>query len=299
MLTSHNHHVSGQPQHTALFLGIDIGTSGVRLVAIDAQAETVAAVATPLAIPHQQQGCIEQDPQLWWQALEQTLNTLASSIELARVSAIAVDGTSGTVLLADRQGQPLHPALMYNDRRATAEAQQLAGIAPDDNPVLSASSGLAKLLWLHQQPYRKEARFFLHQADWITGKLGNAFGISDSNNALKSGYDPVRQCWPDWLDKLPFERNWLPQVKPPGTAIGTISAEIAQRYGFKPATTLLAGTTDSTASFIATGANQPGDAVTVLGSTLVLKILSEQPVFANAYGIYSQPLGKWWHSVDH
>ena len=286
--------MSGKPQHSALFLGIDIGTSGVRAIAIDSQAEIHARASTPLPLPHQQQECIEQDPQLWWQAIDSCLNELATNIELARVEAIAVDGTSGTVLLADQQGHPLHPALMYNDRRATTEAQQLAALAPPDSPVISPSSGLAKLLWLNQQPYRNAARFFLHQADWITGKLGGQYGLSDTNNALKSGYDPVTQCWPDWLDKLPIEHNWLPQVKPPGSVIGTLTADIAQHYGFNPATTLVAGTTDSTASFMATGAKQFGDAVTILGSTLVLKILSEQPVFAKEYGIYSQPLGKGW-----
>ncbi len=277
-----------------LFVGIDLGTSGCRAVAIDERAKPVCNIALSWPAPAVNGAQVEQDANLWWQTLQALLVQLCQTIPAKQVRAICIDGTSGTVLLADKQGQPLAPALMYNDGRAVAEAQSLRGIAPADSAVHISSSGLAKLLWLKQQNYIQQAHYFLHQSDWINGMLCGEFGISDINNALKTGYDPVQKKWPDWLTQLAIPAHWLPRVVAPGAPIGTLSEAVTRQFGFSAGTKLLAGTTDSTAAFMATGASQPGEAVTSLGSTLVLKIICEQPIFDIASGVYSQPYGKHW-----
>lgn len=276
------------------YVGIDLGTSGCRAIAINEQAEPVCNIALSWPAPTINGSQVEQDALIWWQTLQDLLAQLCQTIPAKQVRAICLDGTSGTVLLADAQGQPLAPALMYNDGRAVQEAQSLQGIAPPDSAVHSPSSGLAKLLWLKQQDYAQHAHYFLHQSDWINGMLGGEFGVSDFNNALKTGYDPVQQKWPDWLAQLAIPDNWLPRVVAPGKPIATLSAAIIRQFGFAPETQLIAGTTDSTAAFMATGASQPGEAVTSLGSTLVLKIICAQPMFDAASGIYSQPCGDYW-----
>jgi len=283
-----------EPRHSSLFVGIDLGTSGCRAIAIDEQARPVCNIALNWPAPTVNGARVEQDAHIWWQTLQQLLTRLCQTIPAGQVRAICLDGTSGTVLLADKQGRPLAPALMYNDGRAVQEAKSLHHIAPTDSAVHSASSGLAKLLWLKQQDYAKQARYFLHQSDWINGMLCGEFGVSDINNALKTGYDPLQKKWPDWLDELAIPAGWLPRVVAPGTPIGTLSDELVNEFGFSAGTKLLAGTTDSTAAFMATGASQPGEAVTSLGSTLVLKVICEQPVFDAASGVYSQPYGKHW-----
>jgi sugar (pentulose or hexulose) kinase len=96
--------------------------------------------------------------------------------------------------------------------------------------------------------------------------------------------------WPDWIKQLGIPQQLLPNVVAPGTPIGSIDKDIATQFNLPQNTRIVAGTTDSTASFIATGANNVGEAVTALGSTLVLKVISEQPVFSAAHGVYSQPL---------
>lgn len=270
-----------------LFLGIDLGTSGCRAIAIDDQAEIVANQAIPWPAE-------EQTPDLWWQGVETLFEKLATDIALDRIKAICVDGTSGTVLLTELWGEPIGPALMYNDNRAILRAQQLAEIAPPDSVVANPSSGLAKLLWLMKHVDALLADHFMHQADWVICNLCGVCDHSDFNNALKSGFDPVQKKWPDWLQQLHIPQKWLPNVVAPGTGIGTITPELAEQFGFSPKTRILAGTTDSTAAFIATGAHQPGDAVTSLGSTMVLKVISEKPIFDAEAGIYSQPLGDLW-----
>jgi sugar (pentulose or hexulose) kinase len=123
--------------------------------------------------------------------------------------------------------------------------------------------------------------------------LGAGFGLCDSNNALKLGHDPMQQRWPGWLDEL-LPTDILPQVVEPGSPIGRLHPELAERWGLTQPVSIIAGTTDSTAAVIATGAKQVGQAVTSLGSTLVMKVISDRPIFAPQHGVYSQPYrGRW------
>lgn len=276
------------------FLGIDVGTSGIRAILIDENKQVIASSRISLPESRYAGNQAEQDPRCWWDGLITVLSTMRQQTRLDKVQAIAVDGTSATVLLTDSHGNSLHPALMYNDNRASNEAHQLSTLAPPGSPVISASSGLAKLLWLAQQPFAREARYFLHQADWLAGKLAGQFGFSDPNNALKSGYDCINRSWPAWLDTLAFPRAWLPEIHPAGTPITSVAPGIAEQLGLPPSSLIVSGTTDSTASFMATGANTTGEAVTALGSTLVLKVIADTPVTKQTYGIYSQPLGDKW-----
>jgi len=277
----------------ARYLGIDVGTSGCRSCVIDAAATLQAGVSTPLPAPVRHGAAVEQDPEIWWTALTGNLDRLHSQHALKNVAAIALDGTSATLLCCDAAGAPLGPALMYNDARSRQQAQRVAGVAPPECAAHGASASLAKLLWLLHTPACKNARHVLHQADWLLGRLCGDFGNSDENNALKLGYDILERCWPDWLQALDIPLQLLPRVRPAGQAIGTLAPQWAARWGLSGDTRILAGTTDSTASFMATGAG-PGEAVTSLGSTLVLKVLASQPLFAPEYGIYSHRLGNRW-----
>jgi D-ribulokinase len=237
---------------------------------------------------------VQQDPALWWQAVQALLDAFSTRIPAAEVRALAVDGTSASLLLSDGQGRPLGPALMYNDSRARVEAERIAALAPARSGAHGPSSSLAKLLYLLGQEPAAQARHALHQADWISGCLDGRWDLSDENNALKLGYDVERRRWPGWLNALGLPPGLLPEVAPPGTPIGTLRPDLARRWGFPTDTRLVAGTTDSTAGFLATGARAPGTAVTSLGSTLVLKVLSPTPVFAPEYGVYSHRLGDQW-----
>jgi hypothetical protein len=128
----------------------------------------------------------------------------------------------------------------------------------------------------------------------VAGRLLGTYGHSDENNALKLGYDPVARRWPGWLGELGVQGALLPRPVPPGTPLGSVCPAGAGETGLAPDTLVVAGTTDSVAAFIATGAERSGQAVTSLGSTLVLKVLSEHPVFSPEHGVYSHRLGDRW-----
>ncbi len=285
----------------SIYIGIDIGTSAVRAIAINASGQRLAMRQTPLP-PVNTQEPSAAAPDSWWQTLTTTLQALGTDIDSHRVRAIAVDGTSSTLLLANAAGEPLGPALMYNDARASAESERIARLAPAECAAHGPSASLAKALWLlrHLPPDipRAEARYLLHQADWLSGRLSNDYGHSDDNNALKLGYDVVKRQWPAWLAELSAEIvPLLPSVQRPGTPLGRLDTEVANTLGLPAETLVMAGTTDSIASFIAATADTPaapGEAVSSLGSTLVLKIITERPLFAPEYGIYSHRLGEQW-----
>jgi sugar (pentulose or hexulose) kinase len=274
-----------------LYIGIDVGTSGCRAVAIDAAAE-VAGANTALPAPRREGAAVEQEAEVWWEALCAALDALLMQVPRQAVKALAVDGTSGTVLMADAQGTPLAPALLYNDNRAIDEAERIRAVAPRESAAHGSGGGLAKLLWLLG---RVPSPARVHSpADWLAGRLTGRFGASDANNVLKLGWDPLTQTWPRWLDALGVPRGLLPRVVAPGTVYGRLAPAMAARFGLPADACVAAGTTDSTAAIIATGAARPGEAVTSLGSTLVMKVVSEQPVFSPEDGVYSQPYGRHW-----
>ncbi|WGD49381.1 FGGY-family carbohydrate kinase [Bradyrhizobium sp. CB1650] len=279
---------------TGVFLGLDVGTGGVRACAIDAHGNILGMESAALPSPRQDGAAIDQDPELWWTATVAAVGKLGRKIDLGQVERISVDGTSGTLLLIDAAGRPRTPGLMYNDARAKAEAARIAAVAPAESGAHGASSALAKLLHLLGRSDAGDARFAVHQADWIAGRLAGQHGVSDENNALKLGYDPVTRAWPAWLDELDVPRKILPEVLVPGTPFAAIAPETAGTLGLPPSAQVAAGTTDGVAAFIATRADAPGDAVTSLGTTLVVKLLATQPIFAASQGVYSHRLGERW-----
>jgi len=277
-----------------LYLGIDFGTSGCRAIAIDDSDRVVASCRVSMPPPRRQGKEITQDAQIWWQALTDCLESLGKHINLEHIARIAVDGTSSTVLLCDAEGKPLAPALLYNDARASREAETIASRAGKTSGAIGAGSSLAKVLWLMNNSETGNVAFIQHQADWISSKLTGRFGYSDYHNALKLGFDLDKEAWPDWITELGISRSWLPRIHAPGDIYNTIQPECAEQLGLSQQTQIVAGTTDSIAAFLASGALQTGDAVTSLGTTLVLKLLSDRPVRSREYGIYSHRLGDRW-----
>ncbi|MDD3884833.1 MAG: FGGY-family carbohydrate kinase [Gallionella sp.] len=269
-----------------MYLGLDFGTSGARACALAADRSTAWELRVPYANP------ANQMPEDWRSALLQLLGAIPPGIA-GQLRGIAIDATSATVLLCDAQLTPVSPALLYNDSRAQAEAGYLRQLAGNNALVGSATSGLAKFLRLTAQPGNDQAHYFMHQADWLTALLSGQPGITDYHNALKTGYDVAQLRWPDWILALPHA-HLLPEVRVPGSVIGGIRPALAARFGIAPACAIHAGTTDSTAAFVASGITETGAGLTSLGTTLVLKQLSDTRIEAPEYGIYSHRLGDRW-----
>lgn len=269
------------------YLGIDFGTSGARAIAIDRQRKIIDTQQSSFgSIPSHQLA------QAWQNTLFELITQIPVKVR-KNIQAIAINGTSSTVLICDAVGKPITEPLLYNDSRGQAVLERVKAIAPDNHVVVSATSTLAKLIWWSKQPYFNQAHYLLHQADWLAYLLHGKLGISDYHNALKLGYDVDNLCYPQWLQDLPFSHLY-PQVLAPGASVGVLTETNRQRLNLPPNCIVKIGTTDSIAAFLASGVSQPGEAVTSLGSTLVLKLLSRTKVTAAEFGIYSHKLGNLW-----
>ena len=276
-------------------IGVDLDTSGCRAVAIDRRRRVVAEAWTDLPEPVWAGASgVEQDPQLWRNALIRVLRELTGRLACWVPQALCLDGTSATLLLCGPEGTPLGPALMYNDSRGVAEVESIEQVAPPLSPARGAGSSLAKLLVLKRRLHPGPGTLALHQTDWLLGYLTGRYGVSDWNNCLKLGFDARTLRWPQWLSRLGLEPVGLPRAVSPGTGLGRVNAAAAQATGLPVSTLVLAGTTDSTAAVVAAEALTPGDAVTCLGSTLVLKIIGQDPIAAPRYGVYSHRFGTRW-----
>ncbi len=288
---------------TPIYMGIDAGTSGMRACCIDNRAVLLAQtdISFPEPIVHGPE--VSQDPLLWSKTLLTIIKQLNTVILFDQLKAIAIDGTSGSVFISDTTGHPTSEALMYNDARSGQQVEQLKAIT-DNTTVQSVSAGLPKLMWLLENMTNanttgtngtvQKPAYVMHQADWLSSQLTHQPGHSDINNCLKTGYDPVQHRWPKWFEQLPTLQTLLPQVHKPGDLMSEIDRDVADRLHLPCDTKIVAGTTDSHAAILATGISQPGEAVTSLGSTLVVKVISKTPIFNEQYGIYSQPFGEYW-----
>lgn len=270
----------------AVALGIDIGTSGARAAAIDHAGNTVGFVSAPFGSPDEM-----RQPAWWWNRVAEAVGRLAQKTDLSSIRGVAVDGTSGTVLSLDSAGEPTGQVLMYNDPCPDgAIVDSIAKKAPAGSTAVGANSGLARAIHLSRQD---GARSIAHQADWILMKLGCPGRFSDENNALKTGFDLETERWPDWIQAAGMDVSKLPIVYRAGLKIAPVEGFLRE-LGLPRAAWFHAGTTDGCASFLATGASAIGDAVTALGSTIVLKLASDAPISAPEYGVYSHRVGKFW-----
>lgn len=286
------------------FIGIDIGTQGARIVMIDVTGNVVGSEEEPFALNHE--SLEEQSPHQWWQACLRSLQKLIAgakkTIDVKYIKALAVTSTSGTVIPLDAHNEPLHNAIMYSDQRSSAEGALCRKIALEYNKDgytgFNSSSGLSKMVWfVHNFPAKAEKlNKWIHAADYITGKLSGTWAITDYTNALKSGYDVQRNEWPEYIYKaLPLKQQWLPEVVPSGTAIGTLDPYIAAQLGLIKDIRVVAGITDGCASQIASGAVHPGDWNTTIGTTLVVKGVTLQKINDPEDRLYSHrhPDGYW------
>ncbi|HIK22038.1 MAG TPA: FGGY-family carbohydrate kinase [Synechococcus sp. M44_DOE_062] len=244
-----------------VFLGIDLGTSGMRVVALSEQGEVVAKSERRWDSP-------ETNPGRWLRTLKALLGHLTAQLgEQYSIAALSACSTSGTILPVDGRGMPLEQAWLYSDPRGQAQAKQLG---------IPASWGLSRWLWwaeAHPDQYRDS--YLAHPADFLLSQLGGRRQVTDHTHALKSGFDLETYTWPqEWLARQGLDPKRFPEVVPPGTVLGTVRAD----WGLGPEVLIAAGITDGCAGQLAAGATRLGQVSTSLGTTLIFKANSPDPI---------------------
>ncbi|MBC7319668.1 FGGY-family carbohydrate kinase [bacterium] len=269
-----------------LFLGLDLGTQGVRIVIVDKDGNILSASEDIFKED-------STDPSYWWRISREVLGSAISGLKKDdRILSIAVTSTSGTVVCVDDRGEPLMPALMYSDLRGAEESKILNEYLKELTEKLgyrfNASYALSKILWLKNNlpEVYKKTRYFLSPTDFINLKLTGVLGITDHTNALKFGFDLVDYRWSPRIEELGIEIDKLPKVTTPGEFIGNVKRELLEEFGINYDIPVFTGLTDGTSGQIASGAVRIGESSTTLGTTLVIKGVSSS--------LIKDPLGRFY-----
>ncbi|MBR6767583.1 MAG: carbohydrate kinase [Clostridia bacterium] len=291
-----------------LYMGIDVGTQGVRCVVSDASGNLCAAKSIPFENINiaETAGWYEQSPDHWQAAAEGTIKECVAQLKLAgysadRIRAISIDGTSGTIVPLDKDNKPLTNGIMYNDPRASEQAKRVhAAMGAHEKKLglkFGASFSLPRILWVHDalpEVYEKTA-VFAHQADYIGGLLSGEYAVSDFSNALKTGYDLIDKRWPDEIAALGIDLAKLPKIVGPGVPVAHVTKEASERLGLSEKTLVVGGSTDGYASALAAGAVRAGSWASIIGTTFVLKGVTETLAIDPNGSSYSHmlPSGEW------
>jgi sugar (pentulose or hexulose) kinase len=283
-----------------LWAGVDVGTQSARVLLLDSAGTQVAAGFAALGSDRRTATRHEQDPGEWWSAVCAASRQALHGIDPARVRALAVCSTSGTVLVVDHAGRPTGPALMYDDSRAELESDDVqrtgAVLWQRLGYRIQPSWGLPKVLWLARRGELTPGRRIEHQADHVVARLVGHQVPTDTGHALKTGADLTARTWPDdILADLSLDPAVLPELVLPGTPLGSVSEAAAQASGLAAGTPVVAGTTDSCAAQIGAGALRPGSWNSVLGTTLAIKGVSRELLKDPEGSVYSHlhPDGGW------
>ena len=275
------------------FIGIDVGSQGVRIVAIDEIGKIVSTAERKWAIKTLGNSEHEQDPSYWWTCICECLEELSSKTSFSTVLRISVVATSGTLLLLDENLEPLYPAIMWNDKRAVKEAKQanevFAKHGPSLNLEIRPTFTLAKAMWMkhHKPDIWAQTKFVVSAGDWLISKLTGENPKTDFTNALKTGADMTTKSWPATLSFLGINTELLPPIVAPGTALGTISEAVSLQTQLPKTCVVLAGVTDAMGAQIAAGVVETGQWVTTIGTGLSIKGNTAERLQDFSSGLYS------------
>lgn len=257
------------------WLGVDIGTQGVRALLVDDAGALLGSGQAPLTGDVRAGDVHEQDPQEWWGATC-TATSAALAAHRGPVGGVSIDSTSGTFVVQTATGAPAGQGVLYDDRTGATELDRVQDVGADLwrrlGYRMQATWALPKIAHLTRVGAVPAGHRIAHQADHVGARLAGHPVATDTSHALKSGYDLLADAWPgDVLAALGIDAGILPDVVPPGTRVGAVGAVAAAATGIPAGTPIMAGMTDGCAAQVASAALAPGQWSSALGTTLVLK----------------------------
>lgn len=278
-----------------LCLGLDVGTSGLKAVALAPDGTVVAEASAGYPLLTPAPGWTEQAPSAWWDAARTTLNDLTRTVGADRVAAVGVSGQMHGMVALDARGEPIRPALLWNDQRTAAEVERIERTVPrgelvrrTGNPAVTGFQ-LPKILWLrdHEPDAFSRLRSVLFPKDWIAFRLT---GVRRSEPTDASGSGAFSLSERDWDRDLVADLDLDPDLLPPLIAsdavVGATTADAARATGLRPGTPVVAGAGDNAAAATALGlgVHAPDLGSVSLGTSGVL--------FATASGPTPDPRGR-------
>jgi xylulokinase len=286
----------------AVFLGIDVGTSGTKTLAMQADGDILASATSEYPLSSPKPGWSEQDPEDWWQAtLESVKKVLkAGKVKPEDVAGIGLSGQMHGSVFLDKQGNVIRPAILWNDQRTAAECaeiekkaggrEKLIGLVA--NPALTGFTA-PKILWLRKNEpknFDKTVKILLPK-DYVRYRLTGEFAteVSDASGTLL--LDVKNRQWSkSLLDKLDLPLSLLPKVYESEEVSGKVSATAAKLLGIKAGVPVVGGGGDQAAGAIGNGIVKRGVISATMGTSGV--------VFAHSDELQIDPQGRM-HTFCH
>ena len=291
-----------------MYLGIDIGTSSVKAVLIDADQRIVASQSEPLEVERPHPDWSEQDPDSWVTADLRRRSTRSATDhpdELKRVRGIGLSGHMHGATLLDQADRPLRPCILWNDGRSSKEAAEL-----DADPRFRKITGnivfpgftAPKLVWVHRHEpkiFGKVAKVLLPK-DYVRLWLSGDHASDMSDSAGTSWLDVAKRDWSDdLLAATHLARDQMPKLYEGTEPTGKLRGVLATRWGMTEAPVIAGGAGDNAASACGVGTVAPGAAFVSLGTSGVLFVSNEnfRPNAASAVHAFCHALPNTWHQM--
>ena len=287
-----------------MYIGLDLGTSGLKGVLID-EAQTVLAEATsPLQVQRPHDGWSEQSPADWIAAAESVMDAL-SVHGLGAVRGIGLSGHMHGATLLDAADDVIRPCILWNDTRSHVEATEL-----DDDPMFRRITGnivfpgftAPKLLWVqrHEPRLRDRVAMVLLPKDylrlWLTGEHVAEMSDASGTSWLDTG---ARDWSDDLLAQTGLSREHMPRLVEGSAVSGTLRGSLASRWGLPAGVVVAGGGGDNAASGVGVGVVRAGDAFVSLGTSGVLFAANDgyQPAPETAVHTFCHALPGTWHQM--
>lgn len=288
-----------------MYLGIDIGTSGVKAVAVDDTGAIVQQATSALSVSNPRSGWSEQDPQHWWDATSDAVMQLSDAVR-RKVRAIGLSGQMHGATLLDASDKPLRPAILWNDGRSAPQCAEIEAAQPNSRAITGniAMPGFTapKLAWVrqHEADVFSKTRTVLLPKDYVrllmTGD--KASDMSDSAGTL--WLDVAARDWSDaMLATTGLDRSHMPQLFEGNQATGTLLPAVAAQWGMETVP-VAAGAGDNAAGAIGIGAIGDGDGLLSLGTSGVTFIATDsfRPNPDSAVHAFCHALPDTWHQMS-
>ena len=269
------------------FLGLDIGTSGVKAILVGAYGDVLATGVTelPLSTPHP--GWAEQEPELWWQASISSIRIVLAAQPNARVASVGISGQMHSSVFLDAQGDVIRPALLWCDGRTTAECREITERVGGEarlrdlasNPALEGFT-LPKVLWLrnHEPESFKRLSTVLLAKDFVRYRLTGTLATEPSDASATLMYDTANMRWSsEILDAVGLSKSLVPDVGGSAEVLGRVTRDAAGFTGLTEETPVVGGGADNACGAAGVGVITPGEAVTSWGTSGTVLAPTDKP----------------------
>lgn len=289
-----------------MFIGIDLGTSGVKIIVLDEENNIIAHTSCALQVQQPHPLWSEQNPHDWWNATQTALFALKKSVDFTKIQAIGLSGQMHGATLLNKQGHVLRPAILWNDGRSALQCQQLEHIVLDSRKIsgnlMMPGFTAPKLKWVQQyepQIFKQISKVLLPK-DYLRYRLSGDFASDMSDSSGTMWLDVSNRCWSDkLLQATDLSQEHMPQLFEGNQITGYLSAKLSKYWGI-PQVPIIAGGGDNAAGAIGVGITQPNQAMLSLGTSGVYFVTTDGFVSNTDSAVHSfcHALPNSWHAMS-